>query len=252
MKKVQIGAKKMANGLNRYLHGSVWSWIPGEHALIISNDEHNIQNPEVICLSVSKTQNGASVCIDTKNYVQCNQIHMVEKNALTKFEGAVSAPVLAAAKAKIGALLNINAEPGNLQPIRDTAAKLIGQLANIDAEYVPVATESAVPVAPQTSQIISDTITENVVLLNQPKNQTPSKTTPKHRGKKSKQEADKKIVSPRRKSTSYTKEDEAFVIDENHSADEIMQRFNLTSKKQAYALKKYLKLRRAKQQGKNL
>ena len=154
----------MANGLNRYLHGSVWGWLPSERALIISNDEHNIQNAEVICLSVSGTQNGASVCVDKETFIQCNQIHMIEKKGLVKFEGAVSAPILAATKVKISALLNMNAEPGNFQPIRDTAVKLIGQLAKIDTEYVSVVPDTTNELQPLNAVVETktDTTIENI------------------------------------------------------------------------------------------
>jgi len=246
----------MANGLNGYLHGSVWSWIPGENALIISNDEHNIQNPELICLTVSGVKGGASVCVDDKNYIQCNQIQMLEKNALSKFEGAVPAPVLTAAKAKISALLNIVIEPGNLQPIRDTAAKLVGQLAQMDAGYASPIAEPAVADAPSV-QIADDTDKnddkpEVILPDNQQPAPKPKKTTnPRVKKNKTKPITEKETGNSRRESKSYSEEDEAFVLDGNHSTEEIMKRFNFAEKKQAYAAKNYLRARRIKQQNKN-
>lgn len=230
----------MANGLNKYLHGSVWSWRQGERALIISNDEHNTQNESVICLTVSNAQGNAAVCIDAKNCIQCNQVHMIEKSALGKFEGAVSAPVLATAKAKLSALLNMNSDAGNLQPIRDTAARLVGQLAGMDIGYVMPAVE---PVVADTSQeqLLVEKAVESEATVAPPE----QKPTRKPKGKKAKAEKPKRA---RREPINYTDEDEAFVLDGNASADEIVQRFNLPTKKQAYSVRVYLKARRDKRQ----
>ena len=233
----------MAVGLNKYLHGSVWSWVPGEHALIISNDDHNAQNAELICLSVSNVQGIASVCIDKSTFIQCNQIHMIDKAALAKFEGAISAQTLAAAKAKIGALLNMNMDAGSLQPIRDTAAKLIGQLAGFDGEYVQPIAEVAANDEPQMNENVAQSAETDEVAP------TPTaKSTRKPKGKKVQQKPEKKTKRARREAINYTQDDEAFILDGNHSADEIMQRFGFTEKKQAYAAKNYLRARRNKQQ----
>jgi mRNA-degrading endonuclease toxin of MazEF toxin-antitoxin module len=235
----------MAVGLNKFLHGSVWSWIPGERALIISNDEHNTQNAELICLSVSNVQGGASVCIDKSTYIQCNQIHMIDKTALKKFEGAISAQILTSAKAKISTLLNMNMDSGNLQPIRDTAAKLIGQLAGIDSGYAQPVAEFVANDEPQMNEIATqsaETVADDVSPTQN------AKPVRKPKGKKTQQKAEKKTKRTRREAINYTQDDEAFVLDGNPSIDEIMQRFNFTEKKQAYAAKNYLRARRNKQQ----
>ena len=251
----------MASGLNKYLHGSVWSWVPGEHALIISNDEQNIRATEVICLSVTNNQNGASVSIDKDTHIQCNQIHMVEKEALTTYEGNVPAAVLATVKTKLGTLLNMSAEPSNLQSIRDTAAKLVGQLAEIDAGDMPVVVEApVVSQAPHPLQPVIDlaadasegNVAPNVVLLEQPKEplKPRGKPGPKPSGRKTKKTVVKAETSkPKRVMRRYTDEDEAFVLDGNPTTEQIMERFGYTEKRKVHDLKFLLKKRRKNRLG---
>jgi len=124
----------MSSSLNKFLHGTLWKWIPNELALIISNDEYNSRSLEVNCVSVTGVI-GDSISIDN---VQCNQVHTVEKAALYEFMGAIPASILAAVKAKIQKQFNMG-DDKNLHAVQETAAKLIGQLARMDSEYVPPA-----------------------------------------------------------------------------------------------------------------
>ena len=77
----------MANGLNKFLHGTVWDGIPGELALIISSDEHNMRSPEVNYVSIVGNGNDNLVSLDN---IRCDQIYTVEKQAFSTFRVAAS------------------------------------------------------------------------------------------------------------------------------------------------------------------
>ena len=266
----------MANGLNKYLHGTVWSWMPGEDALIISSDEHNSQISEVNCVSITNVSKGASVSIDKDSHIQFSQIHTIQKQELATFKGAVPAPILFAVKARIQGLFNMGTsrDEGNLQCARDTAAKLVGQLARIDSDHMPYVAEPIVAEPLVTSVAViepptdvaeavatSTPVAEPTQAVNPVKNDEPDipevkavskkksdKPSKKSRDKKTQPSAkiNDKTGKPKRQIINYTDEDEAFVLDGNPTIDEIIKRFNFKDKKQAYAARTYLKSRRAK------
>jgi hypothetical protein len=71
----------------------------------------------------------------------------------------------------------------------------------------------------------------------------------KQRGRKSqKSEISERTGKPKREMRSYTDEDETFVLDENHTTEEIMDRFGYTEKRKVADLKFMLKKRREKRQ----
>ena len=156
------GADMMSISLNKYLHGTLWGWLPGEFALIISSDEHNNRNLEIVCVSVSRTK-GDSISIDN---IQCGQIHTVAKSALADFKGAVPAPVLSAIKSKIRVLFNMGENVENLQSIKESAAKLIGELSKIEqpsgAEYE---TEAPLTTAVKTAPVVKEEVPISESLL---------------------------------------------------------------------------------------
>ena len=221
----------MSIGLNKYLHGTLWGWVNGELVLIISSDEHNSQSPEVNCISVTGIL-GEKISINNFRY---SHIQTVKKTQLISFEGAVPGPVLSAVKAKIRALFNLGGNIENLQGIKESAVKLIGELAKIEQpnliEYEPEGD------APQDA-------TPKPVAVNKQK-----KSTKKPRGGKSqKSEISKRTGKPKREMRAYTDEDETFVLDEEHTTEEIMERFGYTEKRKAADLKFMLKKRREKRQ----
>lgn len=265
----------MSSSLNKFLHGTLWKWVPNELALIISNDEYNSRSSDVNCVSVTGVT-GDSISIDN---VQCNQVHTVEKAALYEFMGAVPTPILAAVKAKIQRQFNMG-DDKNLHAVQETAAKLIGQLARMDSEYVPPAVVTAaevhkIPVAstpelpPMDTEVDVNTETNisngsptTTLQENPPQakdNATPTpdnkptkqtKSTPKPRGKKLKQTAEisQRTGKPKREMRNYTDEDEAFVLDGNPTAEKIMDRYGFTEKRKVHDLKFQLKKRRTKRE----
>ena len=251
----------MSISLNKYLHGTLWGWVNGELALIISNDEHNSHSPEVNCISVTGILDEI-VSIDN---FRCSQIHTVKKTALTDFNGAVPAPILVAVKAKIRVLFNMGENVENLQSIKATAAKLIGELSKIEqtsgSDYTiktspPPVMEDAPIIKEAVTVVVStedaaDDSPESVPINKPAGNKRPKASDKKPRGKKSqKPEISERTGKPKREMRSYSDEDEAFVLDENHSTDEIMERFGYTEKRKVADLKFMLKKRRAKRQEK--
>jgi len=246
----------MSISLNKYLHGTLWGWMPGEFALIISSDEHNNHNSEIVCVSVSRTK-GDSITIEN---IQCGQIHTIEKSALADFKGAVPVPVLSAVKAKIRVLFNMGENVENLQGIKETAAKLIGELTKMEQPsgviYEPeTAPTPAVKTAPIIKEAVppSDTLPENKTPQDSATEPSPvnkqKKPAKKQRGRKSQNsEISKRTGKPKREMRSYTDEDEAYVLDESHSTEEIMDRFGYTEKRKVADLKFMLKKRREKRQ----
>jgi hypothetical protein len=243
----------MSINLNKYLHGTLWGWMPSEFALIISSDEHNNHNSEIVCVSVSRTK-GDSITIEN---IQCGQIHTIEKSALADSKGAVPVPVLSAVKAKIRVLFNMGENVENLQGIKETAAKLIGELAKIEqpsgviyeveAAPTPVIIKEAMP----TSEIVPEgEAPQDGSSVPSPVNKQ-KKPAKKQRGRKSqKPEISERTGKPKREMRSYTDEDETFVLDENHTTEEIMDRFGYTEKRKVADLKFMLKKRREKRQAK--
>lgn len=248
----------MSISLNKYLHGTLWGWMPGAFALIISSDEHNNRNSEVVCVSVSSAKDD-SISIEN---IQCGQIHTVEKSALADFKGAVPAPVLSAVKAKIRVLFNMGENVENLQGIKEAAAKLTGELAKIEqpsgieyeteaaptpaVETVPVKTDAVVAEPLPVNDTLQDDASDPVPTINKTK-----KPVKKPRGKKSqKPEISERTGKPKREMRSYTDEDEAYVLDEKHTTEEIMERFGYTEKRKVADLKFMLKKRREKRQAK--
>jgi len=248
----------MSINLNKYLHGTLWGWMPSEFALIISSDEHNNHNSEIVCVSVSRTK-GDSITIEN---IQCGQIHTIKKSALADFKGAVPTPVLSAVKAKIRILFNMGENVENLQGIKETAAKLIGELAKIEQPSgVIYETEASPTPAVKVAPIIKEAVPTSETV---PEGETPQdgvsvlspvnkqkKPAKKQRGSKSQNsEISKRTGKPKREMRSYTDEDETFVLDENHSTEEIMDRFGYTEKRKVADLKFMLKKRREKRQAK--
>ena len=261
----------MSNSLNRFLHGTLWKWIPNELVLIISNDEYNCQSTDVNCVSVTKVL-GDSISI---NNVQCNKIYTIDKKALNEFMGAVPMPILAAVKTKIQKQFNMG-DDKTLHAVQETATRLIDQLAQLDSEYVqPMDNPTVVvPVSAPLKQNLSDVIDEdatnanvgniapNIIVSDQSENKgnvpptsdlkqkNPVKQAPKSKGKKSKQTARVSLSTgnAKREMRSYTDEDEAFVLDGNHTVEEIMGRFGFTERRKVSDLKFQLKKRRDKRE----
>ena len=255
----------MPSSLNKFLHGTLWSWIPNELALIISNDEYNSQNPEVNCVSVVGTPDDL---IDIEN-IRCDQIHTIEKESLSQFMGAIPTPILTAVKAKIQKQFNMS-DDKTLHAIQETAAKLVGQLARMDSEYVPPAANPMVDATASKESHPLNTIVDmaadasignvapNVILLEPPKdnavpNSKPANPANKPRGKSDKKpkqaaEISQRTGKPKRKMRSYTDEDEAFVLDGNPTTAEIMERFGFTENRKVHDLKFQLKRRRARRE----
>ena len=267
----------MSSSLNKFLHGTLWKWIPNELALIISNDEYNSQSSDVNCVSVMDVM-GDSISIDN---IQCNQVHTVEKAALNEFMGAVPAPILAAAKTKIQKQFNMG-DDKTLHAVQETAARLIGQLAQMDSEYAPSNPPAAmptatvdVPVAPTPKSPPPNTVadvaveadmneappdaippekpTNDALPAPEKKPTKPAKPTPKPRGKKQKQtvEVSPRTGKPKREMRNYTDEDEAFVLDGNPTTQEIMDRFGFTENRKVHDVKFQLKKRRSKRENTN-
>jgi hypothetical protein len=197
-----------------------------------------------------------SVSIDKDNHVQCNQVHTVQKDALTGFKGAVPVSVLAAVKAKIRGQFGMGEDTENLQIVRDTAARLIDQLARIDAEYPPyeavLAPKSPVEPTPafvdsSASEIVPAQLAEEEQEIAVPVPES-NKPVKKKKSKKVQPsvEISKKTGKPKRVMKSYSLEDEVFVLDGDPSIEDIMDRFNFADKKQVYGLRTYLKDRRSK------
>jgi len=270
----------MSSSLNRFLHGTLWKWVSNELALIISNDEYNSQNPVVNCVSVTGVLED-SISIDN---IQCNQIHTVKKEVLHEFIGAVPAPILAIVKANLQKQFNIG-DDKNLQAIQETASKLIGQLAQIDSEYVP-STPTVTPaivasIAPTPEPMPSptilpvnmkvdavtkkgtDTTPSNTISPSKSKVKVPSaikdnkvkptkktEPSPKSYGKKSlpPKKSTASSSKPKRDMYNYTDEDEMFVLDGNPTTQEVMDRFGFTEKRKVYDIKLMLKKRREKRQ----
>jgi outer membrane biosynthesis protein TonB len=239
----------MVNGLNRYLHGTVWGWKPGKDALIISGDDNNRCNPEVNCVTITATADD-SVGIDN---ILHTQIYTVSKKELVKFKGAVHATLLAAVKAKIKKQLGMDAGETGLKDIRDTAAKLIGQLKGLDSDEMPAELE------PSAAPVVAEPVpaAEEAPVVEEAKAPAPKPVkVRKPRVKKQKKAVAKKqevVISPRtgkpkREMKSYTDEDEAFVLDENRSTKEIMEHYGLPEKRRVYDMKFALKKRRDRRQ----
>jgi mRNA-degrading endonuclease toxin of MazEF toxin-antitoxin module len=218
----------MTNGLNKYLHGSVWSWVPGECALIISSDEYNISSKEVVCLAISSEKSSGSINIDDKKYVQCRQIHMIDKHSLSRYEGVISPTALAAIKTKIGALLNINLEPVMLQDIRNTAAALVSQITTMGTSYNPVVFSG------EDNKNNASPVETNVFAAQD--DMKPSLTLGSGSRKKTGKQKNKK---PR-----YSDEDVAFIIDPATSTEAIMKKYGILTKEKVYSLRYSLKTRR--------
>jgi len=249
----------MSNGLNRFLHGTLWKWDSGELALIISSDEYNSQNADVNCVSVVGVSDNS---IGIEN-IQCNQIHTVEKSALFEFMGAVPTHVLAAVKSKVQKQFNMG-DDKSMQAIQETAALLVGQLARMDSEYAPPATTPTVSKPHPLNAIVDmaadasvGNIAPDVILFDPSKNNTKplpdKKLTRKPRGKKLKQasEVGSHTGKPKHEiRRSYTDEDEAFILDGSPTSKEIMERFGLADKSKIYGIKFHLKNRRAKRESK--
>jgi len=218
----------MSNSLNRFLHGALWKWIPNELALIISNDEYNSQSPTVNCVSVTNIS-GDSISIDN---VQCNQIHTVEKDALLEFMGAIPTPILTVIKAKIQKQFSMG-DDKTLHAVQETATRLIGQLAKLD-----------IPEPPQQNIVDdSDTTPQQKEVAVPPLVIKPTKPTPKQDKPQNKQKG-KQADNSSRKVRTYTDEDEAFVLDGNHTTEEVMKRFGFKEKRKVYDLKLQPKKRR--------
>jgi mRNA-degrading endonuclease toxin of MazEF toxin-antitoxin module len=237
----------MSSSLNKFLHGTLWRWVPNELALIISNDEYNSQSSKVNCVSVTGISDD-SINIDN---VQCNQIHTVEKEALSDFMGAVPDSILAVVKAKIQKQFNMGDDKA-LHAIQETAAKLIDQLTRIDSNYVNPAVESVVvvPVVQETQPL--NTIVDTDAEGNTDNAAPTTKQARKPRGKKPKQpkKTNTQTSKPKREIQNYTDEDETFVLDGNPTTEEIMERFGFTVKRKVADLKYNLKKRRDKRESK--
>jgi len=270
----------MSSSLNRFLHGTLWKWTPNELALIISNDEYNSQNSVVNCVSVTNVSDD-TISIDN---IQCYQIHTVKKEALHEFMGAVPSQIIAIVKAKIQKQFNMG-DDKNLLAVQETATKLIGQLTQMDSEYVPstVTPKIAAPIAPTQEPLPSpippvktkaDRITKEVVDNTPINTASPTPNKPKEKDKitsanKNSKEKPAMKVEPILKSSGkkqnkntkasppsgklirgiqkYTKEDEAFVLDGNPTTEEIMDRFGFKEKRKVYDLRLALKKQRENQ-----
>jgi len=269
----------MSTSLNRFLHGTLWKWTPNELALIISNDEYNSQNSAVNCVSVTNVSDD-TISIDN---IQCNQIHTIKKEALHEFMGAVPAPIIAIVKAKIQKQFNMG-DDKNLLAIQETATKLIGQLTQMDSEYVPPSETPTIappiaptpeplppPVSPVNMKVDgvteggvdntpADTVSpapskpkekDKVTSANKNSKEKPAKKaepSPKSKpiSKKSKQKIETIQASnkPKRELKDYTEEDEAFILDGNPTTDEVMDKFGFKDKRKVYDLRLALKKRR--------
>jgi len=249
----------MSISLNKYLHGTLWGWMPGEFALIISSDEHNNRNSEIVCVSVSRTK-GDSISIEN---IQCGQIHTVGKSALIDFKGAVPAPVLSAIKSKIRVLFNMGENVENLQSLKESAAKLIGELSKIEQPSgVEYETEAPLNTEVKTAPTINEEVSTSESLFDsetlhdgasEPATAKKQKKSAKsQRGRKLQEpEISKRTGKPKREMRSYSDEDEVFVLDEKHTTAEIMERFGYTEKRKVSDLKFMLKKRREKRQTKS-
>jgi|GEM_PF-5697806 len=216
----------MAKGLNKHLHGTVWRWTD-EFVLIISSDEYNSGSLDVNCISIA-----ADTGFDDINCFLCNQIHTAKKEELSSYEGAVPALTLAAIKTKIQKQLNLGNGLGNLQPVLDTATKLVGQLVQMDSTSVP----SVVPAAENVDKVphVEETKEE-------PKEEQREEPRETHTRKP---KEDKK--KPDRQRREYSDADVAFILDGNHTVEEIMARYGFKKRVDVSRIKTYLKARRKK------
>jgi hypothetical protein len=153
----------------------------------------------------------------------------------------------------------------NLQGIKESAAKLIGELAKIEqpsgveSEAAPtpavkpaaVIMEEVAAFESTTAEDAADDSPETAPVNKHDVNKKPKASGRKPRGKKSQTpEISERTGKPKREMRSYTDEDEAYVLDENHTTEEIMERFGYTEKRKVADLKFMLKKRRAKRQEK--
>ena len=215
----------MENGLNKYFHGSVWSVVPGEQALIISSDEHNIVYPEVICLTVTNIQSNGSVYIGDKKYIQCNQIHMVDKRTLMNYEGALPPATLATAKNRISMLIGMDMDTSKLQYVRDAATNLIAKIA--------MAGLLDEPDSPSEEYLENDTssLDELANHHNKDPNLSDGSNTKKRKQKRTVRRA-------------YSDADVAYIVKPETSLDEIMVKYNINDRRAASRLKYQLRVRR--------
>jgi len=108
----------MIDGLNKYLHGTVWVWpTPNDKnnirlALVISDSRANMHSSTVNCVAVESGKKNEYINVPLnmeKEYqIRCDQIHTVPKEDLTEYAGALSPDILAAVKAKIRVHFNMD------------------------------------------------------------------------------------------------------------------------------------------------
>jgi mRNA-degrading endonuclease toxin of MazEF toxin-antitoxin module len=260
----------MSDGLNKYLHGTVWVYPTPEKkrgakrlALIISDSQANFGSPTVnVVVAVSGATNeyiNVPLNMDAGYQIQCDQIHTVAKEELTEYAGALPTSLLASVKSKIRAHFNLDEGDSSRAELKKAVVGMTAALSRMVSEdeyaappanYTQISKETELQkISPKTeNDTVSPESEASPVAETPPKAPKPAK---KSTGRKKVEKSAKistKTGKPVRKLRKYNDEEKAFIADTANSTDDIMKRFELTDKKQAHALRNYIRNRLGKQE----
>ena len=252
----------MSDGLNKYLHGTVWVYPAPEKkrgtkrlALIISDSQANFGSPTVnVVVAVSGATNeyiNVPLNMDAGYQIQCDQIQTVEKDKLTEYAGALPVNLLTSVKSKIRAHFNLDEGDSSRAELKKAVVGMTAALSRMvaDDDGFPAARTSE-----KTEKISAkpenDTVTPDSDVNPESAPKVPKQTKPGGGRKKAEKPAkiSSKTGKPVRKLRKYTDDEKAYIADKANTADDVMKKFGLTDKRQAHALRNYIRNRLNKQE----
>jgi len=248
--------------VNKFVHGSIWKWETdkfqnerykkgvqsnGRPVLIISNDNFNSGSTVVNCLTISSTLNSSPVhvpiVLENTSHIQCEQWHTVPKTELSYYMGFASPMIMSNVKEKIRLqcdmykdrsveiLTSIKQSVDDLAEqankgfgVPDIEKDILKMMVNIGNFFDLIKIElSGLKSNVKLNEDISE---DSHVAANE-------EEKPVNTGNK----------KQRKKNRAYTDEDIVYILDENNTAEMIMNKLGFKDKATAHKMRSYFKKR---------
>ena len=264
--------------INRYAHGTVWHWRNNSQykagvqagdrpVLIISNNAFNKNSTVVNCVTITSVLKDSPVHVPLNvsraSHVQCEQIHTVTKDELSRYIGVVSNATLQDVKAKLRLQLGMR-KSGNSTFFEDEKRNL-ERLCSID--NIPILglykthlnimldkAEKGLTIPETESRILQLMFELNSHIVKvaveslklRQSHVSITDTSIMHAGestlKRASLDKDSTVVKNADSSRKrYLEEDVKFITDENNSISMLMERYNFKDRASACKARSYLR-----------
>lgn len=242
----------------KYAQGTIWHWSEKEKSpneivhhkagvqssnrpvLIISNNKFNTFSPVVNCVTVTTTLNDSPVHIPIKifelSHIQCEQIRTLPKSELFGYKGTVSSSTMAEVKKKLRLQFDMSyTETEGLQEIERVLQEINSKISHALSDS---GNDNSILNALNGLMSGIDSINDSFVA----RVQTYGHDTKKNRTGCSKETVSNAICK-KKPYRIYSEEDEAYIMDNNNSLDEIRRKYNYRDNIAAGKARSYLRNR---------